>query len=517
MRRLRPNVNNTWMMILGVLVVGCSSGAPLVSERDCLPPDWVVSPPALDQHYWGAGSESLDNRDSRGRAYEEAVGNLALMAGQTISASFEEYQSFQGSDREGVLESKIFREVRTLARHELRGITIRDFWTDPCEEEYHVLVVIGWAEANRQIGENAKKQAHQEVREAILQGLSNLESRVITLEADVDDLQTRTGEIEQRYGGLLVRLARLEQAAVAREKKAEAPAGRETVSLAGEVEAIRQDMVRKIPSEVVARKIQAAEWFEKALALYDRIMEQGTPSRKALEEVIHLNSMSIKFNPHSSGAFNNRGAAYAARGDHESSLEDFTRALELDADDAIAYGNRGAAYGRLGRYDLALGDMAKAIELDPHDSASYSNRGIVYRLKGEHDRSLQDYTRALELDPQNAAAFNNRGTTWLDMLEYEHAVQDFTRALDLDPAYAEAYNNRGRALLEAGSLEGAIKDITRAIELRPDYGLAHYNRGEAFLRQGRKERALRDLSRSCELGFEHACTVSRNLRKDMSG
>ena len=53
----------------------------------------------------------------------------------------------------------------------------------------------------------------------------------------------------------------------------------------------------------------------------------------------------------------------------------------------------------MGRYDEALADFTRAIELDPEDAWTIASRGETYRLMGRYDEALADFTRAIELDP----------------------------------------------------------------------------------------------------------------------
>ena len=55
-------------------------------------------------------------------------------------------------------------------------------------------------------------------------------------------------------------------------------------------------------------------------------------------------------------------------GQMDRAIEAYSRAIELDPNDAMAYTNRGNAHGDKGDLDLAIADYTKAIELDPNDT-----------------------------------------------------------------------------------------------------------------------------------------------------
>ena len=64
---------------------------------------------------------------------------------------------------------------------------------------------------------------------------------------------------------------------------------------------------------------------------------------------------------------------------------------------ARSYGNRGNAYASKGEFDTAIKDYTKAIELNPNYAEAYYNRGNAYYKKGEFDTAIKDYTKAIEL------------------------------------------------------------------------------------------------------------------------
>jgi tetratricopeptide (TPR) repeat protein len=80
--------------------------------------------------------------------------------------------------------------------------------------------------------------------------------------------------------------------------------------------------------------------------------------------------------------------------------------------DAVSYNNRGVAWAGKGEFDKAIADYTEAIRLDPKYAAAFYNRGMAWDDKGDNDKAIADYTEAIRLDPKLAAAYNNRGMAW---------------------------------------------------------------------------------------------------------
>ena len=89
-----------------------------------------------------------------------------------------------------------------------------------------------------------------------------------------------------------------------------------------------------------------------------------------------------------------QGLIFAARGEYDKAISEFTRALEADSSE-IVYSNRGLAYYHKGEYDRAISDHSKAIELNPRYAEACYNRGNAYAGKGEFDRPSQTSVRLL--------------------------------------------------------------------------------------------------------------------------
>ena len=203
-------------------------------------------------------------------------------------------------------------------------------------------------------------------------------------------------------------------------------------------------------------------------------------------------SAAIKLDPKNAIAYNNRGVAYADKGDFNRAKTDYNQAIKLDPNYAIAYNNRGNLYSAIKDYDRAIIDFNKAIKLDPKIPIIYNNRGCVYSEKKDYTRAIADFTQAIKLDPNFANPYYNRGVTYSEKKDYTRAIADFTQAIKLEPKYVTAYYTRGYAYFNKKDYTRAIADFTQAIKLEPKYVDAYYERGYSYLKKGDYTRAIAD-------------------------
>ena len=105
--------------------------------------------------------------------------------------------------------------------------------------------------------------------------------------------------------------------------------------------------------------------------------------------------------------YQTRADQNAGKGEFNLAVADYSKSLEMKADNAIAYVGRGKAHFNLKSYDLSVKDFDKAVELNPKDSTAFLNRGVSYEKLGDSKRAMDDYQKAVDLDPANESAKAN--------------------------------------------------------------------------------------------------------------
>ena len=91
------------------------------------------------------------------------------------------------------------------------------------------------------------------------------------------------------------------------------------------------------------------------------------------------------------------GDKYAAQGNYQKAIEEYTEAIRIDPEHHVAFFNRGVAYYELGEYERAIQDYDEAIRLNPQDARAYYNRGGAYVALGKTKEAERDFQKAKEL------------------------------------------------------------------------------------------------------------------------
>jgi tetratricopeptide (TPR) repeat protein len=94
------------------------------------------------------------------------------------------------------------------------------------------------------------------------------------------------------------------------------------------------------------------------------------------------------------------GDAYHHKQRYADAAREFTRAIELDPDDAQAHLYLGLTDQQLHRLDDAGAELQKAVALNPDDSEGHYYLGLLYSDQGKYEPAIAEFQKALDIDPQ---------------------------------------------------------------------------------------------------------------------
>jgi tetratricopeptide (TPR) repeat protein len=99
-----------------------------------------------------------------------------------------------------------------------------------------------------------------------------------------------------------------------------------------------------------------------------------------------------------------RAWAHSNKGDHSSAIQDFTKYIDLNPDEAWGYTERGNAFLHSGNPDQAVRDYSKAISVNQDAVGAHPGRSAAFEQVGELEPALADAIRWRELVPSDTAA-----------------------------------------------------------------------------------------------------------------
>jgi tetratricopeptide (TPR) repeat protein len=231
----------------------------------------------------------------------------------------------------------------------------------------------------------------------------------------------------------------------------------------------------------------------------------------------------IELNPNDANAYIERARAYKYN-DFNKALNDYTKAIELNPNEADFYIKRADAYHYSG-YDLyyyddydtlcksdifykALNDYTKAIELNPNCYNAYYARAMFHQQLDYSSvicdeqalNAIPDYTKVIELAPDENYAYYNRAQCYQFLKEYNKAIADYSKCLELDDKYHCIYNDRGYCYEELKEYDKAIADYSKAIEMDYPISFPYFRRANCYHNLKKYDEALADYSKGFKLG-----------------
>ena len=64
---------------------------------------------------------------------------------------------------------------------------------------------------------------------------------------------------------------------------------------------------------------------------------------------------------------------------------------------------------RLAEWEKVIADFSKAIELQPNEASHYNQRALARLQLGQHDKVIADFSQARELSPDNSSVWYEQG------------------------------------------------------------------------------------------------------------
>ncbi len=214
----------------------------------------------------------------------------------------------------------------------------------------------------------------------------------------------------------------------------------------------------------------------------------------------------IELDQNNARAVGYRGRIYFEQNKFAKSLADLNKAIELDNTNYLFHHNLANVYFSTKKFDKAVKNYEKSIELNPENAWGYENIGVVYYQRVEMKKALKYFDKALQYEKNEAQFFHNRGGALMHLKEYNRALSDFEDALKLNDQSSWAHANIAIIYSEQEKLEDAIEHINSAIELDPSNNVFYKTRSDVYVKMGKFDDAKKDYEQAEKLGYKFVKT-----------
>lgn len=197
----------------------------------------------------------------------------------------------------------------------------------------------------------------------------------------------------------------------------------------------------------------------------------------------------IRNNDKNAGAFAGLGEVFDLQNENETALDNYKKALALDADLTELYTPVGVLYYQKGEIAQADNYLTKALAISSDNAETQLFLGLIRYKQDKNDEAMRAFRRAIELDPNSAEAHYFLGETLDRLGKTGDAIGEYNQATRLNPKYADAWFDLGVAYYNSGKFEDSIKAYKETIRLKNTHGEAYANLADIYREQKRFEEA----------------------------
>jgi tetratricopeptide (TPR) repeat protein len=190
-----------------------------------------------------------------------------------------------------------------------------------------------------------------------------------------------------------------------------------------------------------------------------------------------------------------RGDAAAAKGDLDTALYEYIRALQVGGDNAETLYKIGAIHAVRGNDGLAGLAFKWALKADPKNTGALTGLGILLTKQRQYAAAQAKLDEAVQINPQLPLAQNALGVLADLQGNYREAQRHYEAALKVAGNVPEIWNNLGYSRYLSGNRKGAIAAFNQALQYNPRYVRAWRNLALVYARERKYTQALAALNK----------------------
>jgi predicted Zn finger-like uncharacterized protein len=180
-------------------------------------------------------------------------------------------------------------------------------------------------------------------------------------------------------------------------------------------------------------------------------------------------------------------------------VQEFRRALSLDAEDLASRFRLGVALRRSQSYPAATEVLDQVAKVDPEHPGLALERGLIFEATGNATEALKAYETALARAPTDPELMLRAGCGNVSAGQAERGEELLRKVLALRPNSAEVNHCLGRSLLLREKVADAQRLLDRAVEIDPNRAEYHLYAGWAANEASNAPKAERELAKALEL------------------
>lgn len=189
--------------------------------------------------------------------------------------------------------------------------------------------------------------------------------------------------------------------------------------------------------------------------------------------------------------------------DYDKAINNYSKGIELNPFSPqvyFAYMNLAIIYNIQGRNSEALENISKALSLNSNNANIFYNYAIILSEVDRNQEALEKIEEAIKIEKFSAEFHNTKGNILMDLNLIDDAIKEFKYVTTFNPKYGGAYYNLGYIFGKQKNPKESIKWYNKAVSLNFDLESTLVNRALQKIQLDQKSSACDDLKRAFKLG-----------------
>lgn len=204
--------------------------------------------------------------------------------------------------------------------------------------------------------------------------------------------------------------------------------------------------------------------------------------RGQIEDAKRELSRAIELDPKLTGVRIYYASALLRSGEPQRAIEHLRFAIEQREEVTLAYALVGVAEERLGKLPEAFADYSRGIELDANNATAHEGRARLFEARGEIAKAIEDYSAAYRAQPSRELAIK-LAELHTRVGQSQAAIQLYRRLLLEKPDDFAIRVEMACLMAENGQGEEAEKEITRVVAAKPADAKLLARAGDFFFKE----------------------------------
>lgn len=212
------------------------------------------------------------------------------------------------------------------------------------------------------------------------------------------------------------------------------------------------------------------------------------------EDAITQFTKLIEENPEYTKAYIARAEAYEKNDQKAEAASDYKRAAAFEDKDKEIFYNAGRLYYSLEQYDEALPMLSKVTALDKKHTDAYWLKMESYIALEQWDKALKESNELIKLK-ETASNYFRRGFINEKLGNYNQAETDFKKSIEKAPNVLEGYVALADVLFKAKNLDESLLNCNKALQINDKSKEALWIRSKIYKEKIDYPNAINDLSK----------------------